>query len=85
MCEVLLIQSFCNALLQDIPKQGNGDDCGVFTSCYAKALVMRHDYWSFSAVDMPIIRQKMQSEIKVGEIGHGNQISSGGTAVSTAI
>lgn len=51
----------------DIPRQNNGSDCGVFACTYAE-YITRNAKFNFSQKDMPYFRKKMVYEISMGRI-----------------
>lgn len=51
-----------------IPKQRNGDDCGVFCCLYAKYYGDETDYFCFDADDIPRKRREILHEILCGKI-----------------
>uniref|UniRef100_A0AAF5D9B4 Ubiquitin-like protease family profile domain-containing protein n=1 Tax=Strongyloides stercoralis TaxID=6248 RepID=A0AAF5D9B4_STRER len=54
---------------QDVPQQGNGFDCGVFTCMFAEYQSRGRDF-EFTQNDMPFFRQKMNMIIEELEINH---------------
>ena len=59
--------------LQDIPRQQNGSDCGVFVCQFAKWLCSRSKSRSYSRIpfqqrDMPGFRETMLGELKNGTL-----------------
>lgn len=51
-----------------IPKQDNGDDCGVFCCLYGKYYLNSRDYFCFTSKDIPRKRREILHEILKGKI-----------------
>ncbi|XP_043270475.1 sentrin-specific protease-like [Venturia canescens] len=55
------------ATKQDIPRQTNGYDCGVFVCMYARNEIFGGEM-DFTQNDMPQVRQRMMRELQAGNI-----------------
>lgn len=53
---------------EKLPRQMNGDDCGVFCCAYAKYYVNDVNYQYFNFTDIPKIRMQILHEILAGKI-----------------
>lgn len=54
--------------VQEIPRQQNGHDCGVFVCAYAESIVRNRPNFNFTQKHMPYFRNKIAYEIVTGEI-----------------
>lgn len=63
-CYVDLMPLF---LFQDMPRQNNGNDCGVYVCMYANYASLRKKP-EFTPEDIPCIRQRMAWELSHGKL-----------------